>query len=142
MLLHRRRPSVSPSERASPAATHNVRVADGLAPLVEPLRALLPPHFTVDAGPPGTDAVAVLRPLGLAAISFWRCKYPRAVLIIVATDAAAPHDACAYLNAGADVYVDEGSPRLVAAHILAAVRRAVGGNGTLNFGGAHPAPAA
>jgi hypothetical protein len=115
-----------------------VHIADGLASLVEPLRALLHPAFGVTTGHPGAHGVAVLRPQGVATVSYWHAKYPGAVLIVVAGRGSAPGEACAYLDAGADYYVDGWDPRLLAAYITAAARREAGADRA----GAGPAPAA
>lgn len=147
LQLPRRHPQPSRPQPGRPGPTppttlaidhrYGVHIADGLADVVEPLRALLHPAFRVATGHPCAHGVAVLRPHGVATVSYWRAKYPAAVLIVAARGSA-PADACAYLDAGADYYLDGWEPRLLAAYVTAAARRDAG-TGRAEAG---PAPAA
>jgi hypothetical protein len=127
MLLtrHPHRDELQPfgSSAGSLLPVTEVFVADGLSSLVTSLKPLLDASFRMRIGQPAADGVmALLCPHGTSAIAYWRCKFPASVLIVVAPAAQAP-DAAAYLDAGADHFVTDASPQVLAACIIAAARR-------------------
>ena len=127
MLLtrHPHRDEVQPfaGSAGSRLPVAEVFVADGLSSLVTSLKPLLDPSFRMQIGQPAADGViALLCPHGTSAIAYWRCKFPASVLIVIATPAQAP-DAAAYLDAGADHFVTDAAPQVLAAYITAAASR-------------------
>lgn len=101
-----------------------VGLAEGLERLAAPLVEALGPGFNVRVGSVPDRGVAVITAQGQAAMAFLRAQHPR-TLFLVDRLGSSRHtdDAAAYLNAGADGYIETSVPGEIAAHVAALGRR-------------------
>jgi hypothetical protein len=102
----------------------SVRISAGLTSLALIVAEQLGPSFHVTIGPPTANSIAVITALGHVGVAFVHAQHPDAVLLVVKRSANHHGDSAVdYLQAGADQYLETGSPIEIAVHIRALTRR-------------------